>query len=325
MDEKNEDNNIEGKTSSKAKRKLKRGLLKIGRMFGFGYPEELVVLRHDGSVIKYLEDPDIFFPKDEKLPKLQDDVKTKQDLNQLEKKISLDDDCELNAEHSIIREKKPSSKVHVVNGDVRSHFKSAAPKDYFSVSSAALAVPLIAVYNIILFFAFGVISWSPYLTVVTTFLVSLGIFQGYRTQKGSIQALDVEYRGQVSGLEIFVPLRKKFLKIEPSDDKNMVSDVTQMLISYFRPILGENKSQTEEFINLQDRFKRAKRMGERKTMNQLQDQTKSKWFYILVGLSIGAAVGWILSGGLTAAPPEPVSGSGNETAGVILSAVRGCL
>lgn len=314
------------------KEKIKNGVKELGRAFGFFYPDEIVELKRDGKTYKTLEDPRINHPEDDQLPIIEGKIKDKSDLNQLDEKIEEPDNededaetddeddskLEVGGDYSIITDRE-DDEMFLVEGDVRSVQRPVSINQMFGKAILAIIIPFVIGYQLFINYLIGLHGWNVYLTMITIFLFAMALFQGNHVKNKTIQTVRTAYRGQISDLEYYIPLREKYLSGKAKDDQNLISDTVQILISHFRPILSENRHMTHEINNIEDRMARAVKMGERKVLTQLVDEGRSKWLYILIGLIVGVIITWILMGGLSPAPPES---PGNETAAQIISMMR---
>lgn len=293
-------------------------LTKLIRAFGFGYPDQVVVVNKKDDQT-YVEDFEILEKSSRKLPILEKKAKDINDLKELEENIEEPEDLEdqdldheeennetktkkqLDQVYSMIRDKK-SDQIYQVQGKVSEDMKPRAIVDLFPQASIVLLLPGIIIYTMVLLWSFGLIEMGYPETIISVFLFSTLFYQGYHVYNSYISTLDLAYKGQISGHDMYVPKRTKYLRIWSQDDKNLVEKSIGLMISFIRPIMAENKALNSENNNMEDRVQKGIKIGERKVIGAMEKSQVPSWLWLLGLFLAGILVGYLLAGGVQPAP-----------------------
>jgi len=272
-------------------------LKKIGRMLGFYFPDRLIVARKDQEK-RYLEDPHIKIGDSNKTPRLDKDLTDQATLQNIEEHLEETDNNEDGREYSLAKDNK-NDKTISIQGNIKEYFEPRAPSDFYPQSNFIVIGSAIAIYTIILFFAFGVIQLGYLWTSIIVFLGASMVYQGYHIYNSNIQTLNIAYKGQLSNLEFYVPMRREYLAIHETDEQDFKDDNLGMILSFFRSILAENRALSKENNNMESRVQKAFLMGQRKVLGTMRESKVPSWSWMVLSFILGLLFMWLVMGGLT--------------------------
>lgn len=286
------------------KESLKDLYKSLGRAFGFFYPDRLITINKEDKQ-KYFEDPKVKKIEMSKVPQISTKITDIQTLKNINQHLE-DSEDDRDRTYTVIKDRE-TDKVVVSQGNAEENFKPKKITDFYSQAGMSLFIPGFLIYTMLLIWSFGIISMGYLETMIIVFLGSTMLYQGYHVFNNPIQVLSIAYKGQISNLEYYVPMRSRYLAIHETKDKDLISDTVRTIVSNIRSIMAENVVLNKENNNMESRVQKAIKIGQRKMLGQMKQSSVPGWIWLLLVFSLGFLVGWLFMGGIKPAPEPETS------------------
>jgi len=274
--------------------KAPKPVINLARLFGFGYPKRVIQLvDYDDRVIT-IEDFTVARQS------TGADKKHGQDQSQDNKSHKPREN-----EVSIITDRE-TGEVYAIQGDAEALFSPRRPAEIYREAGISAVLPGFIIYNILLFWAFDALpSVDPYLmTIIGTGMVLMSVFNARYAYMGVINSFMALEKANVGGLRLFVPARREYLALNPSDDKQMRDAVVSAIVAKIRPLEAANEKLMQELHQVADKVDTAFKLGLRLRNTFMPSLEKLPAPALLIGLFLlGLILGWVLSGGVSLAHP----------------------
>lgn len=284
---------------------------KVKRAFGFGFPAYVVVLHKSRGAQKedeerYIENPEIAEEKEFSMRESlaysaeslnlgivkAEEPEKRRKKNEKRERVKL----------TLLRDKERND-IFLIRGDVKKYLKPYRIIDYYPEAAMALLLPAFVIYTLILMAMFGAFQLDMVGAVLISFLMAMMFFQGkYVYTEGGIYGMDAAWKGQVGGVDVYVPMDSDFLVFGEVGEKVIIHEGIKRLVAYFKPIMAANRLMTEEINKMADGLSKSFLMGMRmrKAYMDLGERYPA-WIWAAIGVVIGIIIGVMISGG--AAPP----------------------
>ena len=274
--------------------KAPKPVINLARLFGFGYPKRVIQLvDYDDRVIT-IEDFTVARQS------TGADKKHGQDQSQDNKSHKPREN-----EVSIITDRE-TGEVYAIQGDAEALFSPRRPAEIYREAGISAVLPGFIIYNILLFWAFDALpSVDPYLmTIIGTGMVLMSVFNARYAYMGVINSFMALEKANVGGLRLFVPAKREYLALNPSDDKQLRDAVVSAIVAKIRPLEAANEKLMQELHQVADKVDTAFKLGLRLRNTFMPSLEKLPAPALLIGLFLlGLILGWVLSGGVSLAHP----------------------
>ncbi len=311
--------------------RLRRFGKKIARAFGFGYPSQVICCYDREKNKHYLEDPYIedstergTLPvlKKKEVPdnpkKIPEKIKEKEEREDQEDRETK----EIRYNNTLVRS-KTNNKLIQIRGSVKEDISPSSILKYYPEAIMVIALPFGIFYTWILLWSIGTMGMGDLGLVLNTVLILTMLYQGHKVlSDGGILTLDCDYKGRLEGLEIYVPRSRRYLSLEPQEEKNIESDTVKKLITWIRPIISKNTHLTETLNNMYDEINKSYHQGMRDRTYE-EEVNVQKWILIAVLCLIGGIfIGLMISGSISPIAPSGGTpknqGNADQVKGIIM-------
>jgi len=212
---------------------------------------------------------------------------------------------------SIVTDKR-TGEVYGIQGDVEALFTPMRPSEIYREAGISAVLPGFIVYNLVLFWLMEAIPpIDPYImTVLGTGLILMSVFNARYTYTGVINSFMAMEKANIGGLRVFVPAKREYLALEPSDDRQLRDATMSAIIGKIRPLEATNEKLMQELHQVADKVDTAFKLGLRLRNTFMPSLEKLPAPALLIGLFLlGMILGWVLSGGVGLNLNTPVNGS----------------
>lgn len=201
-----------------------------------------------------------------------------------------------------------TKETYAIQGDVDALYVARKPADVFREAGISAVLPGFIIYNVLLFWAFDALPpVDPTLmTILGTSFVLMSIFNARYAYTGCINVLSALEKADVGGIRLFVPARREYLALQPSDNKQLRDAVVSSIVAKIRPLEAENERLMDEIHQVADKVDRAFKLGLRLRNTFLPTLERIPAPGLLIGIFIvGLVLGWVLSGGVALPGTQP--------------------
>jgi hypothetical protein len=304
---------------------MKKAILRFARILGFGYPKRVIMLVDDQDKITLLEDFTINATRSRGSAAREAKEKQKEKIHGGEEGSNCNSNNEEGSESgsqngielsnkgkmSIVTDKR-TGEVYGIQGDVEALFTPMRPSEIYREVGISAVLPGFIVYNLALFWLMEAIPpIDPYImTVLGTGLILMSVFNARYAYTGVINSFMAMEKANIGGLRVFVPAKREYLALEPSDDRQLRDATMSAIIGKIRPLEATNEKLMQELHQVADKVDTAFKLGLRLRNTFMPSLEKLPAPALLIGLFLlGMILGWVLSGGVGMNMNAPVNGS----------------